>query len=166
MAFQLGIINGVSGSDWENTDKAITLNPQFINGYRFHRLLATGIGISYNNFARGHIMPVFLDIRGDLLQQKVTPHYYGNIGYSLPLYQRDDLFDWWGEPLMNEFKLYGGILTEGGFGIKVNTSSGMGWLFSGGYRIQQVKEAYNWGDSQIEEKYTYQRISLQLGIIF
>ncbi|MDX2250372.1 MAG: hypothetical protein SF052_26550 [Bacteroidia bacterium] len=162
---QVGTMMG-SASDVNNESTKL-FNPHIINGYRFNRFVSAGAGFGINLMARGAYMPIFLDVRGDLLKQKMTPHYYANAGYSLPLFERDVVWGWWGQPLEGSYKAKGGLLLDGGAGIKIHTPSGFAWLLTGGYRVQQVEESYmTWGEVRITERYTFQRVSLQLGVMF
>lgn len=165
MLAQVGTLMGsVSGVNNENPN---VFNPHIVNGFRFNYFASAGVGTGVNLLARGAYMPLFLDIRGDLLKQKMTPHYYVDLGYSIPLYAREDVIGWWGEPIMTDFEARGGVLIDGGAGFKINTPSGFAWLITGGYRFQQIEESYKtWGDVLISEKYTIRRISLQVGVMF
>ncbi|MEZ4773504.1 MAG: hypothetical protein R3D00_10010 [Bacteroidia bacterium] len=166
--FLLAQIGTLAGSvSTVNNENPNVFNPHIINGYRFNHFVSAGAGVGINLLDRGAYMPVFLDVRGDLLKQKMTPHYYTNVGYAIPLYAREDVVGWWGEPIMTDFNAKGGILMDGGAGVKIYTPSGFAWLLTGGYRFQQVEESYKtWGDVLISEKYTIRRISLQVGVMF
>ncbi|MEZ4824732.1 MAG: hypothetical protein R3C61_00345 [Bacteroidia bacterium] len=158
------MMGSTSGVNNENPN---LFNPHLVNGYHFNRYFSAGAGVGVNLMARGTYMPVFLDLRGDVFEQKMTPHYYGNLGYSIPLFEREVIWGWWGEPLEDSYEAKGGILAEGGGGIKIHTPTGLAWLITAGYRIQSVEESYlTWGEVRITEKYTFQRITLQVGVMF
>ena len=161
---QVGTIMGNSANFSENN---VLFNPELINGYKFNRFIGLGGGIGLNLINQGALLPISLDIRGDLFEEKATLHYYAKGGYSLALYNRNDEIGWWGEPIIEDFKASGGLMTEAGLGVKIHGVSGIAWIISGGYRIQNLKESYtSWGETKIVEDYTFQRFTFNLGIMF
>ncbi|MEZ4848623.1 MAG: hypothetical protein R3B93_08385 [Bacteroidia bacterium] len=161
--FQAGTL---MGNAYSEEQKNSVFNPEMVNGYKFNRFLSVGGGIGINMINDGAILPAFIDIRGDLLKQKATPHYFIRGGYSIPLYTREEQFWGWGEPVFEDFKADGGYMFEGGLGMKIHTPSGLAYLFTGGYRVQTLTERYNSFGNRIEQFYTFQRISLSFGLMF
>lgn len=54
-----------------------------------------------------------------------------------------------------------------GLGIKINTASGIAYTLTGGLKGQQAGESFIDGnDVFFNEQVTYQRLSLQAGIMF
>ena len=163
MLFQAGFLLGNAYSQEESNS---LFNPEMIHGYKFNRFLSVGGGIGVNLINEGAILPTFIDLRGDILKQKATPHYFVRGGYSIPLYTREAQDIGWGEPIFEDFKADGGYMIEGGIGMKVHTVSGLAYVFTGGYRIQSLTERYNSFGNRIEQLYTYQRFSVSFGLMF
>ncbi len=148
---------------WEATAQNVMhVNFQTVNGYRFHRLLAAGGGTGISIFPRGMVAPVFLDLRSDLLQLPITPHVYANAGYGIPLYPKPEDNGW-----KRDVTISGGFMYDVGLGIKINTRTGICYTLTGGLKAQQIGEKYIDGNEvRYDERVTYQRVSLQAGIMF
>lgn len=158
---QMGLVIGGNPGNWIN-GTLVNASFQTINGYQFHRSLSVGAGIGFAIYTRGPLLPIFVDLRGDLLKRQVTPHYYVQGGYNFPLYPTPEDTDWRQSPTLE-----GGLMGDAGIGIKIHTSYGIAWTLTGGYRIQEIYESYfNRNDVKIEEDVSYRRISIQLGIAF
>lgn len=162
---QVGFMVGQVSNPWwwgNQTQNVMHFNFQTINGYRFHRLLAAGGGVGVSILPRGMIAPVFLDLRSDLLQLPITPHFYANAGYGFPLYPKPEDDGW-----RRDITISGGYMYDIGVGIKINSASGIAYTLTGGIKAQQVGEKYIDGNEvRYDERVTYQRISLQAGIMF
>jgi cytochrome c biogenesis protein CcdA len=162
---QLGFLTGsVSVPPWWGigpTLRMTHLSLQSTNGYRWKPWLATGLGVGLSLYPQGTLLPVFAEVRSDLLKRALTPHFYAQAGYSFALKSTSDN-DW-----RREHRVKGGIMLDVGTGIKINTRSGFGYTFTAGYRVQQSEESYLVNsDTRIEQLNVYQRISLQAGIMF
>lgn len=162
---QIGFMVGQVSNPWwwgSSTQNVVHFNFQNINGYRFHRLLAAGGGLGVSFFPRGAVAPIFLDLRSDLLQRPITPHIYANMGYGIPLYPHPEDDGW-----RTDISISGGYMYDLGFGVKINSPSGIAYTLTGGLKAQQIGEAYTDGNEvRYDERVTYQRISLQAGIMF
>lgn len=162
---QIGLMVGQVTNPWwwgNAAQNVMHFNFQTINGYRFHRLLAAGGGVGISIFPRGMVAPVFLDLRSDLLQLPITPHAYVNAGYGIPLYPNPEDDGW-----RTDIRISGGYMFDVGFGVKINSPSGIAYTLTGGIKAQQIGESYTDGNEvHYDERVTYQRISLQAGIMF
>jgi len=162
---QMGLMVGQVSNPWwwgRGFQNVAHFNFQTIHGHRFHRLLAAGGGIGVSIFPRALLAPVFLDLRSDLLQKPITPHVYANVGYSVPLIPNPDDDGW-----RRDIKISGGFMYDVGLGIKINTASGIAYTLTGGIKAQQAGESFIDGnDVFFNEQVTYQRLSLQAGIMF
>ncbi len=144
--------NGLSGPN-------LALTIQSVNGYQFNQHLSAGIGLGIDlYFDDATLMPLFLDIRGSLLKNtKVTPFYYGAVGYSFGLLNENSFYD----------KFEGGLMINSGVGIKIYTRNDDAFIINLGYKLQESSRAYyTWGGAYIEEKIYYRRISFRIGLSF
>ena len=121
-----------------------------------------GLGTGINLYRSGYIIPVFLDMRGNITKGRVSPHYYCQIGGGIPVYDKSS-DDWWGR---QDFKASGGLLFDAGFGISVRQSKDLEYVITLGYRSQEVSENYGQGGSNFKDEYIFRRISFQLGLLF
>ncbi len=161
---QLGmLLHNPNNSQYNPQESPQSFNLQMINGYRFNRFVQTGLGLGLNFFQRGYTLPIFAELRGDILKSEITPHYYFSGGYSIPLYNGDDLY--WEEA---NPEIVGGLLADAGVGVKINTPGQVSWVLTAGYRIQQSEHRYTdpWSQARIVEAYTHRRLSVQLGMMF
>ncbi len=145
----------------ENTSGCV----QTLNGYQFNRYLGTGLGIGLNKYGNYLAMPIYAQIKGYLYDKKVSPFYFGDIGYGLAWKAKntDDIFD--------IVKVNGGLYWQLGIGYQINFyNSAM--TFSFGYVNQDSKAEYiyyrPWGidDVKVTEDRMLRRILVSVGFIF
>ena len=133
-----------------------------VMGYRYNRMLGIGlgIGIETNDFtAYRNIVPVFVEARGFLLPQKITPYYALKLGY--------------GFGMKNEAN--GTLDAKGG----IHISPEVGVRFGGGdvsyylgieYKLQNATFVWNgwdWsGNTTVTDKVSYRRFELRTGLLF
>ena len=136
------------------------------HGYRFNRFASLGLGTGMMILDRGMVLPLLLDFRGDVLKGEITPTYYAQFGTSIPLYGRDEVVDWWGNPVYEEFKAKGGPLLDIGIGIKVRGAGRSSTMLTIGYQAQTISESYQAWGTRFQQTYSFQRLSLQAGWMF
>lgn len=130
-------------------------------GYSLNRFLALGLGSGLDFYENGAMLiPLFADIRGDLLHKPVTPHYFLNFGYGFA-----------GARGWNMNRLDGGIMGQAGGGIKIHTRRKYEWLITTGFRFQQTyQEASIWTGQQepllAQGNLRYNRIFLEFAMGF
>lgn len=123
---------------------------QMVNGYKFHKLLFTGIGAGIDLYATQTVIPVFGSVRGDLSRSSdIIPYYFLDAGYGFNITQNSTA----GE----DFK--GGLLYAGGLGVKIPFNRSAGFLISVGYRFQQTNFRQQGQDRSVE----YRRLALRAG---
>ncbi|MEM6261811.1 MAG: hypothetical protein AAGI38_04840 [Bacteroidota bacterium] len=128
---------------------------QTVNGYRFHRLLAVGISTGIAFYGRGEMMPLGIEVRGNLMDQAISPIYYAQGGLNIPLYSYEG-----GEARS-------GATVALGTGLHFRTSGAISLLFQLGYRLQSGEDEFNaFGGRRVLESFTYQRIETSVGISF
>jgi len=143
-----------------------SLSLQYVGTYKSRSGLGIGAGSGLNLFNRGYVMPLFLDLRGDLGTGLMRFHLYGQVGTSIPLYSKGTIEDFWGNTLFEDFEATGGLLLELGTGLKFMAREHYAWLISLGWRMQQITEEYKQWEIRYKDKYSFQRISFQVGFMF
>jgi hypothetical protein len=110
-----------------------TSNLRYRTGYYFNRYLSLGLGSGFDFYEDGAMMiPLFADVRGDLFQKAVSPHYFLNLGYGFA-----------GARGWSMNRLDGGLMGQIGGGIKINTRRKYEWLLTSGFRFQQTYQEFD-----------------------
>lgn len=110
---------------------------QSIAGYRFHYLFYTGIGVALDHYSI-RSLPVFIDLRADLLKNKSTPFAYADIGITNPWPKRSQ-YEYAKEP---DKKIPGWYLNVG-IGQRIRSrKSNHSWQLSIGYSLETMKLRY------------------------
>ena len=160
----LSNLNGTR-NQWGDNVGVNTFDLQFVNSYRFAHWLTVGGGTGVSLFPRGPLMPLYADIRADLLPKRMTPHAYFRGGYSLPLYKNEDWTDRFGND--REGSASGGAMLEMGVGMRLYSFSGVSWLVSLGFRQQATRDVFqDWGGNVISESQVFQRVSISLSLSY
>ena len=147
----------------------VALDLQWTSGYQFGPRLATGGGIAVNFYESGFLLPIFAEVRGDLLERRFTPHYFARAGYSLPLYRIDQEQPWGNVEPLTEDRLgaRGGLMGELGLGLKMYTRGSVGWLFALSYRHQRSREVRTgWDGSVIDRHNLMNRLGFRVEMMF
>ena len=153
---QLGLALGKS-SDFSETVPYISVHT--LNGYRWHRLISTGVGIGYDSYEPVNMMPVFLGIRGDLFKSRVTPFYLVDVGFSTA----------WASSIggSNLESADGGRLFNAGIGLKIH-GLGKSWVISTTFKNQKADLNYFdwwWGGEVVEER-SFRNMTIKVGLTF
>lgn len=159
---ELGLLAGGS-----NSSPAMSLVT--VNGYTLTPYTTIGIGTGiqfwwdlyqsngwyyYNNTSK--IIPLFADVRGDLLpRNKITPLYYARFGYGFAISPDEAI------------NSKGGVMFGAGAGFKIRGTENLGWFLSVGYHYQKSYSEYPiWDGTSIKTDLRLRRIALQTGISF
>lgn len=153
----LGLLTGNGGE---------AMMAQTINGVNKGKWFA-GIGAGLD-FYKDRTIPLFVDVRRELLTQANTPFVYGDLGLNfswLNFIQKEQK----GFPTSSPGAYY-----DVGLGWKLKGKNNRGFLLSGGYSFKQVKEKVRrtWGAPTIhmqEENferfnYLYRRVVIKMGL--
>lgn len=140
------------------------------HGYAWRPFLHTGAGIGIESYQNGLILPLYLDLRGDLGKGRknsaLKPHYYLQAGYAFPLYDELTINLWrWGQRIA---QTEGGIRYGAGLGLRIYTEGQVNWIVSLGYNYQETALTYDgWQaiNERIEERFGYERLALMIGIL-
>ncbi|WP_295126780.1 hypothetical protein [uncultured Chitinophaga sp.] len=142
-------------------------------GYRFQHKYSVGIGIGYQHYYLGSmlidveekqfpdisVIPIFADVRYDLLDKKITPFIYGNAGFS-HLVKMETTYE--------KFKQdKPGVVFEGGIGQKFSASVRRSFIISAGYQYSDVKGIVKTrfeAEQAAFDKYTFGRITFRVGL--
>ena len=150
-----------NGTGDPNLSQGFKLNT--INGYQFFAPLSVGVGVGLDMYNQDLFLPVFFDLRGDILpKSKFTPFYFGNVGYSfLPI-----------KPIDTEittFEETGGLFYSYGLGFKVR-SNDLQWILSIGQQAQDFYSKTTWRWNEIENiqevSMIFQRLIVKTGVCF
>ncbi len=131
-----------------------------ITSYRFPFRLSVGagIGVEWFNVAG---LPVFADVRYNVLKGGLSPYVYSQAGYSMPLATN---------PTGDYSTYYGGPLFAAGVGLRKNFANRNAFVFSLGYRFQQMRTDYGyyWYSQTYDTKRydRFNRFAFTLGFIF
>ena len=155
---QVGVLTGEAGSSFQL---------QSINGMRYKTWFAgAGVGL---DFYKKRGIPVFLDIRKDILNKPSTPFVYadGGIHYSWPTGQD--------KPGGNGKRTFSNDLYyDVGIGYKVSVKDQHAVLLSAGFSRKRVEEVTTYPqfcpacppESYEAYNYTFNRLTLKLGYRF
>lgn len=134
------------------------ITTQWIIGKKIHDYFSTGLAVGFTTYQHVNIIPINIDIRGDLFPySKITPYYYGGIGYGFIVDQKSSYYK--ANTKGNLFYNYGmGIKLKGN---KTNLLLGLG----------QQSQLINWSAIMPNNSYHnqdnwYNRIALKFGIDF
>ena len=154
---QVGLLEGETGSAFQL---------QSINGVQYKTWFAgVGTGIDYYRFRS---VPLFLDIRKDLLKKNFTPFVYSDIGVHFP-WKRE------GELHYGDAKFATGLYYDMGLGLNFATSKNQGFSLRAGYSYKRIKETSTWSmqcftypcyEFRQTRSYGLNRLSMKLGWVF
>ncbi len=159
-AFEDGFVNmtsiGFLAGSSQNSQVA-PFSLLMVNGYRASNGLFAGIGTGVE-FLSTTYMPLFLDLRYDLLGKEVVPYVVAKGGYALPLSTDRSEYD-------ISYEYSGGPLLGVGVGLKIRTRNHFAWDIELLYRYQETsyKEIYDWNDQEYDYTDIFSRIEIRLG---
>ncbi len=133
---------------------------QVINGVHFKTWYAgIGAGIDYYYFRS---VPVFIDVRKDLLKRQAAPFVYLDFGSNIPWKKKEE-----DNPVFSTYKP--GIYYDLGIGYKTPVSKKLFLTMSAGFSEKRMNERINnwWGpDAHQEIDYTLRKINVKIGLGF
>ena len=139
-----------------------TVGIHTVNGYHFNPRLGVGLGVGLDRYGLVSALPIYASVRGVLLERKVSPYYFANLGASPAWGHQTNDF-------VTDLETRGGWMMQLGLGYQVNlTRSAL--LFHLGLKSQQTQINYQqnwWGssDSFVEERRTIRRVSVGVGFM-
>jgi hypothetical protein len=128
-----------------------------VNGFRTSNGLFSGIGTGVEFFSTSYL-PLFIDLRYDLLGKDVVPYVVAKGGYGFPMSGDFTEYD-------VSYEYFGGALFGAGIGLKIRTRKHFAWDIGLLYRYQKTsyKEIYDWNNQEYEYTDIFNRIELRLG---
>ncbi len=162
-ALRAGLLNG-------QADKA-GAEVQLVSGISC-KTWFTGIGAGVDYYSGFKSIPLFLDIRKELREKKNTPFVNADVGYNVPMRDKDHKNTEW-----VHYKFEGGLYYELGAGYKFVLTKALGLSFSAGYSYKNFKEKdiAQYGVGPADEPlpssintydYKFRRISIKVGFWF
>ena len=152
LEFDLGIGIG----DWYGEH----LSVRYINGYRVVPQFAVGIGVGFQHYTSSELsyysqtviesvtsMPIFLHLRSDFLNKKVSPFVETNIGYNVAL----------------DGGYFNGLLFEETVGVSFNVGSRKRLAIGLTYSTNEVNMPYNGLYWEVSDR---EAISIKVGLSF
>lgn len=135
---------------------------QVINGYQVNPYFTAGIGVGLNqHFSSAAFMPVFLDLRGTLLRQRVSPFIDLAGGWAFGLNVHEEEPD------------EGGLYLNPAFGVRFFVSRQASLNLSVGMRYQEGTYSYaDWSPYQntpiivTDQRITRNAFTLRFGVTF
>jgi len=151
-------------SHFDEISNGPALGIQTINGYQFSHYLVAGAGIGMHLYSNLMLVPFFIDLRSNILQQRVSPFVDIQYGYS---YTREQIFP--GTTINSNSDDKGGVLLCPSIGVKFFVIPKMALNLSLGYRYQQLtlpnQYKSNWYDSNTKKE-NLRQFNLRFGFSF
>jgi hypothetical protein len=158
--FSAGFVNMTSlgfliGSS--NNEQRAPFSLLMVNGYRTPKGLFAGVGTGVEFFSTNYL-PLFIDLRGELLGTDVVPYVMIRGGYGLPLASDRSEYN-------ISYEYSGGFLFGAGIGLKIRTRTHFAWDIELLYRYQETSntEIYDYNSQEYEYSDIFNRIELRLG---
>lgn len=136
-----------------------------INGYQFNQFLGTGLGVGLNKFGNYLTVPIYATVKGYIQDKKVSPFYYGDIGYGLAWHsnKNDDVFE------LDNVK--GGLYWQLGLGYQINFYNSslvlsLGYVNQGSQADYTYYRPWDLSDVEVTEKRLLRRFNLSVGFLF
>lgn len=128
-----------------------------VNGYRSPMGLFAGFGTGVEFFSTTY-MPLYVDLRYDLIGTDVVPYVIAKVGYGVPLASDRSEYD-------ISYEYSGGPLYGAGIGLKIRTREHFAWDIELMYRYQETsyKEIYDWNNQEYDYTDIFNRIEIRLG---
>jgi hypothetical protein len=160
LGFDAGFVNMTSigflvGSSYNSQVAPFSL--LLVNGYRSPLGLFAGFGTGIEFFSSAY-MPLFLDLRYDLIGTDVVPYVLAKGGWSVPLSSDRSEYD-------VSYEYSGGPLFGAGVGLKIRTRNHFAWDIELLYRYQETSymEINEWNNQEYDYTDIFNRIEIRLG---
>ncbi len=126
---------------------------QFI-GYQFSPYVAAGIGAGFEYWTNCNnaFTPIYADLRVNLSDELLAPHWYLNVGFANRWYidSKPYISDKQGNS--TTYLIHGdrsGIMVETGLGVKAKVSQEVSIVISGAFKLQESSVKYYEGDEAL-----------------
>lgn len=142
-----------------------------VNGWAIRSYLMPGLGFGIDHFRSYTFTPLYLHLKGLLLDRRLTPYYYGSLGWGF-LWNPEERF-----PQFDYEWARGGLMWQAGLGLQVNLRESALTL-GVGFRQQQALLDYRYTgfdltrssvpiqNIEVEEERLIRRLSISFGFTF
>lgn len=164
-----GLYNATSlallpGEGYDNLIDGTGLSLSHSVGFQFNRLIGVGGGLSWDNYPGGYsrsyrFLPVFAEARGYFLRHIRTPYYCLQAGYGFAITPETD--NGWAETTVD-----GGPFLAPVIGYRFGGTGGGSLTLDFGVRFQKGRELTTWTGGRNDIRYSFNRFSLRVGIVF
>lgn len=130
-------------------------------GRRWNQWIGTGIGVGFDNYLvedRVSLIPVFVELKGQLSDKYLAPAYGIQAGYGFATNNEDWNID----------EATGGIMLHGYFGLVKHTYEGNALSLDVGYRFQRLRyrQSFDWTRDFDQYKIMFKRLVVRFGFTF
>jgi hypothetical protein len=169
-----GFVNGFNEIKYSNERSTLSNNTTAVSvhqmvGYQFNPYFSLGMGVGFEKWKYTSFIPLYADLRVNLLSGQFSPFLSVNFGYSSK---------WYESPIPdNQHQVIDGategIYFSGGLGLKVMFSESAAGIISFEYKMQE--SSIKWSDNlnlyptlttNQESRVIYQFLGVRAGILF
>ncbi len=151
-----------------NLNTAVSLHQ--VVGYQFNPYFSLGMGVGFEKWKRTSFIPLYADLRANLLYGRYSPFISADFGYSSK---------WYESPIPDPKNLViegatEGLFFAGGLGLKVMFSKSAAGVISFEYKLQE--SSLKWSDdlnfefktltTNQETRVLYQFVGVRVGVLF
>ncbi len=163
--------NEINFTENRTIDNRITaVSAHQMVGYQFNPYFSLGMGIGFEKWKRTSFIPLYADLRANILYGRYSPFISANFGYSSK---------WYESPIPDPKNLVidgatEGLYFAGGVGLKVMFSRSAAGIISFEYKLQE--SSIKWSDGLNKEYETlttnretrvlYQFMGVRVGVLF
>lgn len=128
-------------------------------GKKYSRWAAVGFGVGFDKYIKGageNLFPIFAEFTSYLQEKNNSLFFSLQTGYSLAF--KSDRY--------NILEARGGLMAYPSLGLRLGDSQTK-YTIDLGYKFQRASFTYQdfWGDSRSEQRISYKRLTLRLGIL-
>jgi len=154
----------LNGLDAVWGDNIMGLGVQNVTGYQYNKWLGLGLGAGYDMYqidSRQAIIPVFTELRGHVLDGKVSPIYSIAAGIGFGVNNEDNAIT----------KIKPGFMWNPSIGFSVQGKDNSSFIIDLGYQFQYITyiidgDVWNPNIIRTEQDYHFKRLALRLGLMF
>lgn len=151
-----------------NLNTAVSLHQ--VVGYQFNPYFSLGMGVGFEKWKRTSFIPLYADLRANILYGRYSPFISADFGYSSK---------WYESPIPDPKNLViegatEGLFFAGGLGLKVMFSKSAAGVISFEYKLQE--SSLKWSDdlnfefktltTNQETRAIYQFVGVRVGVLF
>lgn len=155
--YNVSMVGSIFGTD-EFDGRTLGLSFQTINGYMFNRWIGVGGGVALD-FYTYEFIPLFVDIRGYVMDKAISPYYSVNVGYGFGA----DLFNRFDDGFRD---IEGGLMFHPSIGVRFATRYNSSFQVDVGYKFQDATITSRLPDFTEIADVRYQRFTLRFGWMF